>query len=226
MTEKPTLFLEFHGHTDDDVKQQTKLVGEIISNFKGKGFLWSNSAKENARLWTARHNAYYAIVSEKKGCRINFSPTNGFSTDVCVSISRLAEIITETKKDIDTSGLVGAIVGHVGDGNFHCIFSVNENDRSEMKKVWELSDRLIMRALSIGGTCTGEHGIGIGKKEYLKKEIGLIGLKTMSVIKQALDPNGIMNPGKLPPQTISISSIVIQFSTNLPRFPFFHRSDL
>ncbi|PIO73801.1 FAD linked oxidase protein [Teladorsagia circumcincta] len=142
------------------------------------------------KLWTARHNAYYAALAMRTGAV-------GFTTDVCVPISRLAETIVQTKQDLDSMKLKGAIVGHVGDGNFHVILPVFEEDHEEMKIVRDFSDRLVRRALSADGTCTGEHGIGVGKIPYLVQEFGPIGVQVMKDIKRALDPNNIMNPGKI-----------------------------
>ncbi|TKR60238.1 hypothetical protein L596_027516 [Steinernema carpocapsae] len=142
------------------------------------------------RLWAARHNAYYAALGQRPGCR-------GFSTDVVVPISHLATIVEETRKDIDASGLFGTIVGHVGDGNFHCIFPTNEDDENEVHEVQRLSDNVVKRALAVGGTCTGEHGIGMGKKKYMKPEFGATTLGVMKTLKGSLDPNSIMNPGKV-----------------------------
>uniref|UniRef100_A0AC34R333 FAD-binding PCMH-type domain-containing protein n=1 Tax=Panagrolaimus sp. JU765 TaxID=591449 RepID=A0AC34R333_9BILA len=187
---KPTLFLEFHGSTQNDVEDQAKTAAEICTSNNGTSFEWSTDQVEINNLWSTRHNALYAIVSQRKNCR-------GFSTDVCVPTSHLANIIDETRKDMDENGLFGTIVGHVGEGNFHCIFPVDEHDKNEMKTIWEFSDRLVKRALSVGGTCTGEHGIGLGKREYLKDEFGKVGYDLMKTIKKTLDPNNIMNPGKV-----------------------------
>ncbi|KHJ95393.1 FAD linked oxidase protein [Oesophagostomum dentatum] len=142
------------------------------------------------KLWTARHHAYYAALAMRTG-------SAGFTTDVCVPITKLAETIVETRKDLDNSGLKGAIVGHVGDGNFHVIIPVFEESSLEMEAVHAFSDRLVRRALSANGTCTGEHGIGVGKINYLKEEFGPTGLHVMKTIKQALDPKNILNPGKV-----------------------------
>ncbi|VDM46500.1 unnamed protein product [Toxocara canis] len=190
LAEMPALFLEFDGNTEEEIKYSAELVGNICAENGGSDFKWSHLPEEREALWTARHNAYYAILAERKGCK-------GFSTDVCVPISKLADVITETRKDIDESGMIGGIVGHVGDGNFHCMFPVNESDPNEMKIIWGLSDRVVKRALAVGGTCTGEHGIGLGKREYLKSEFGDVAVNTMKALKKVLDPNSIMNPGKI-----------------------------
>uniref|UniRef100_A0A0N5AHZ0 Probable D-lactate dehydrogenase, mitochondrial n=1 Tax=Syphacia muris TaxID=451379 RepID=A0A0N5AHZ0_9BILA len=188
--ELPSVFLEFHGCSEDDVKNQAELVGSICQDFKGGEFTWSHLPEERDKLWTARHNALYAVLATKRDSRC-------FCTDVCVPISHLADVITNTRKDIDESGVFGTIVGHVGDGNFHCMFPVDEQNKDEMKRVWGLSNRLVERALAVGGSCTGEHGVGLGKREYIKKEFGDEGITAMRAIKKAFDPNGIMNPGKI-----------------------------
>ncbi|VDD93812.1 unnamed protein product, partial [Enterobius vermicularis] len=190
LPELPSIFLEFHGCTEEEVKNQAELVGNICQEYSGSDFSWSHLPEEREKLWKARHNAYYAAVATRKNSR-------GFCTDVCVPVSKLADVVTETRKDIDSSGIFGTIVGHVGDGNFHCVFPVDEDNKDEMSVVWGLSNRLVERALAVGGTCTGEHGIGLGKRSYLKKEFGDIGLKVMLNVKKAIDPNGIMNPGKV-----------------------------
>ncbi|KAK0408390.1 hypothetical protein QR680_003927 [Steinernema hermaphroditum] len=190
MAKAPTLFLEFHGSAESEVAQQAQFVEDICHSNKGSDFKWSTEQDEMNRLWTARHNAWYAALSQRPGRR-------GFSTDVCVPISHLARVVDETRKDIDASGVFGTIVGHVGDGNFHCIFCVDEEDPKERAAVQQLSDNVVKRALAVGGTCTGEHGIGMGKVNYLKEELGESTLNVMKALKRTLDPNGILNPGKV-----------------------------
>jgi D-lactate dehydrogenase (cytochrome) len=186
--ESPTLFLEFHG-TEETVRIQSEMFGEIAQEFEGGDFVWTADAEERAKLWKARHNAYFASMQLRPGC-------NGLSTDVCVPISRLADCVTETQKDIEEMGLVAPIVGHAGDGNFHVLALMDMNDPGEIARVEEFTRRLNARALAMDGTCTGEHGIGQGKQVFLKGELGeAIGL--MRQIKQALDPQNIMNPGKI-----------------------------
>jgi D-lactate dehydrogenase (cytochrome) len=185
---QPTLFFEFHG-SDSGVKEQTERVGEIASEFGGSDFQWATRPEDRNKLWQARHDAYYAAKALRPGCK-------GWATDVCVPISRLAECILETRKDIDESGIITPIVGHVGDGNFHLVFLVDTGNEEEMKKATKVNDRMVIRALEMGGTCTGEHGIGYGKIEFLKHEHGE-GVSVMRQIKKALDPNGLMNPGKI-----------------------------
>ncbi|VDO79443.1 unnamed protein product [Heligmosomoides polygyrus] len=189
LAEQPTLALEFHGQNDGEVAEQAKFV-EICSSNGGSAFEWATELEDIEKLWTARHNAYYAALAMRIGA-------SGFTTDVCVPISRLAEVIVETRRDLDKMNLRAAIVGHVGDGNFHVILPVFEGDEEEMKVVYAFSDRLVRRALSACGTCTGEHGIGVGKIPYLLDEFGPIGVEVMKSIKRALDPNNIMNPGKI-----------------------------
>ncbi len=185
---QPTLFFEFHG-SESGVKEQTERVGEIASELGGGDFQWATRPEDRNKLWQARHDAYYAAMALRPGCK-------GWATDVCVPISRLAECILETRKDIDASGLITPIVGHVGDGNFHLVFLVDLDNEEEMKKATEVNDRMVIRALEMGGTCTGEHGIGYGKIEFLKHEHGE-GVSVMRQIKQALDPDDLMNPGKI-----------------------------
>ena len=150
--------------------------------------------EDRAKLWQARHDAYYASLALRPGSR-------GWTTDVCVPISRLAECIRETKLDLADSPLIGPLVGHVGDGNFHLIMPVNPDSESELAAAEHLTDRLVARALAMGGTCTGEHGVGMGKMKFLEAEHGPAALDVMRAIKQALDPGNLMNPGKVLPPT-------------------------
>ena len=188
---QPTLFFEFHGLSDRDVTEQAEMVGEIAGEHGGKGFARAVSPEARAQLWQARHEAYYAALALRPGSR-------GWTTDACVPISRLAECIVETKRDIAESHLVGSLVGHVGDGNFHIVFPVNPDDPADIREAERLSDRIAERALALGGTVSGEHGVGLGKRKFLAREHGE-SLEVMRAIKQALDPLGIMNPGKLLP---------------------------
>ncbi len=185
---QPTLFFEFHG-SDAGVREQTERVGEITSEFGGGEFHWATRPEDRSKLWQARHDAYYAAMALRPGCK-------GWATDVCVPISRLAECILETRKDIDESGIITPIVGHVGDGNFHLVFLIDPENEEEMKKATKVNERMVIRALEMGGTCTGEHGIGYGKIEFLKHEHGE-GVSVMRQIKRALDPDDLMNPGKI-----------------------------
>ena len=185
---KPTLFFEFHG-SPAGVKEQVEAVEAIADDFGASHFQWATETEDRNRLWQARHDAYYAAIALRPG-------TKGMATDVCVPISRLAECILETKEDIDENGLLAPIVGHVGDGNFHLTIMMDQSDAEEMKRVKKLSERLVMRALTMDGTCTGEHGVGYGKVPFLTAEHGEA-MSVMRAMKQALDPNNIMNPGKI-----------------------------
>ena len=188
---KPTLFFEFNG-TQRWVEEQSQLVGELAGKNGGGSFRWATDEAEREKLWDARHDAYYAAMALKPGCK-------GWPTDVCVPISRLAECILETRADIDASNLTVPIVGHVGDGNFHLLFLIDPaNEAEDLKQFQQLNDRLIERALKMGGTCTGEHGVGIGKIHYMRAEHGE-SVEMMRQIKQALDPLNLFNPGKLVP---------------------------
>ncbi len=184
----PTLFLEFHG-TRSAVAEQAELVGSIAAEHGGSNFQWARDEQDRNALWRARHDAAYACKALRPGCEM-------WPTDVCVPISRLAECINQTRKDIDQSDLVAPIVGHVGDGNFHVVIVLDTDDRDEIQRANELNERLIERALSMGGTCTGEHGIGLGKREHLVHEHG-DAVDVMATIKQSLDPKNLMNPGKI-----------------------------
>ncbi|MDX1431883.1 MAG: FAD-linked oxidase C-terminal domain-containing protein [Gammaproteobacteria bacterium] len=185
---KPTLFFEFHG-SEASVREQAERVGEIAAELGGGDFQWAVHQEDRNRLWQARHDAYYAALAMRPGCK-------GWATDVCVPISRLAECILETRKDVDASGIMTPIVGHAGDGNFHLVFLVDPDDADEMARASAVNDRMVMRAIEMGGTCTGEHGVGYGKLEFLKSEHGEA-LDVMRAIKRALDPQGILNPGKI-----------------------------
>jgi D-lactate dehydrogenase (cytochrome) len=185
----PTLFFDFHGLSVEDVAAQADAVAEIATEHGGRSFERGLTPEARAQLWHARHEAYYAALAMRPGSR-------GWTTDACVPISRLAECIVETKKDIKASHLVAAMVGHVGDGNFHMIFPVNPDDPHDLAEAERLSERLAERAIAMGGTCSGEHGIGVGKMKYLAREHGEA-LEVMKLIKRTLDPDNIMNPGKL-----------------------------
>jgi len=185
---QPTLFFEFHG-SENGVREQAELVGEIAVEFGGGDFQWATRQEDRNKLWQARHDAYYAAMALRPGCK-------GWATDVCVPISRLTECLLETRKDIDESGLLAPIVSHAGDGNFHLVFLVDTDDKEEMARASAVNDRMVARALAAGGTCTGEHGVGYGKIEFLKAEHGEA-VSVMRQIKTALDPDNIMNPGKI-----------------------------
>ncbi len=184
----PTLFFEFHG-TENSVAEQVEQVQTIAAELGGTDFSWARKAEERSKLWQARHDAYYAGLALRPGSK-------GIATDVCVPISRLAECILETQVDIQASGLIAPIVGHVGDGNFHLVLCVDPDDPGEMARAEELNERMVMRALAMDGTCTGEHGVGYGKIGFLEAEHGEA-ISVMRDLKHALDPKNIMNPGKI-----------------------------
>jgi len=189
LPETPMLFLEFHG-TDASVAEQSQRFGEIAKEFGGGPFDWATRAEDRTRLWQARHDAAWAVRSLR-------STGFGIATDVCVPISRLAECVTATQRDIAASKLIAPIVGHVGDGNFHVALTVDLNDKDEVARINGFLERLVERALAMDGTCTGEHGIGQGKMKYMAAEHGEPALAAMRAIKRALDPLDIMNPGKI-----------------------------
>jgi D-lactate dehydrogenase (cytochrome) len=187
----PTLFFEFHGISESSVEDQIRAVEEIAGEHGAKGFKWASSLEDRNTLWQARHNAYYATVASRPGAR-------AWTTDICVPISHLAECIVETQADLKDASIVAPLVGHAGDGNFHLIIMLNPDDQGEFAAVTRLSERLVERALKFGGTCSGEHGVGLGKLKYLAAEHGAA-LEVMRSIKHAIDPNNLMNPGKLIP---------------------------
>jgi D-lactate dehydrogenase (cytochrome) len=185
----PTLFFEFHGRTDRDVGDQAEAVESIATENGGSGFSWVTRLEDRTRLWKARHDAYYASLAMRPGSK-------AWTTDVCVPISRLAECIVKSKEDLDSSSLVGTLVGHVGDGNFHMVYLVDSDKPEELDEARRLTERVVTHALEMGGTCTGEHGVGIGKIPFLRAEHG-DALDVMRAIKHALDPQGLLNPGKI-----------------------------
>ena len=184
----PTLFFEFHG-SSETVRLQAEQVGKISKEFGAGEFKWAEKTEERNKLWQARHDALYAALSLKPGAM-------AWSSDVCVPISRLADCIEETCVDLRETSLLTTIVGHVGDGNFHVIFLLDPKNEEEFEEAKRLNVRMINRAIGMDGTCTGEHGIGIGKREYLEKELGE-GIQIMRQLKNALDPHNVMNPGKV-----------------------------
>ena len=185
----PTLFLEFHG-TAASVREQAEAVEAIAGDHGAHGFKWATDAEERARLWQARHDAYWAAVAMKPGHR-------GITTDVCVPISRLAEAVVGAKEKARASGLLSCIVGHVGDGNFHCLIVIPDNDQAALEQAWALDRAIVAEGLALGGTCSGEHGVGLGKREFLEAEHGVEALAVMRGIKHSLDPKGILNPSKI-----------------------------
>jgi D-lactate dehydrogenase (cytochrome) len=186
---KPTLLFEFHGTSQAGVSEHAIAVQEIAAEHGGAGFEWATTTEDRARLWRARHNTLPASRAMRPG-------GHSWVTDVCVPISRLADCIIETKKDLETSNAYAPLVGHVGDGNFHLNFVFNRDDPTEFSEVQALNHRLVHRAIAMGGTCTGEHGIGLGKIEDLEEEHG-DAVEVMKAIKRALDPGNRMNPGKI-----------------------------
>lgn len=188
----PTLFFEFHGISQQAVDEHSEAVQEIAKDNGALDFRHASTAEERATLWLARHNVLYATVASRPGAK-------PWTSDVCVPISRLSECILETQDDLRRSEIVAPLVGHAGDGNFHLIFMVDTDDAAELERVKAANSRLVERALRLGGTCTGEHGVGFGKLPYLQAEHG-DALDTMRAIKRALDPHNLMNPGKLVPE--------------------------
>jgi len=189
LPETPMLFLEFHG-TETGVAEQSQRFGDIAREFGGGPFEWATRPEDRTRLWEARHNAALSCKALRPGAHI-------VATDVCVPISRLAECVVETQRDIAASRILAPIVGHVGDGNFHLTLLVDLDDADEVARAQALSQRLVERALAMDGTCTGEHGVGQGKMKYLKAEHGEPALAAMRALKRAFDPLDIMNPGKI-----------------------------
>ena len=191
LAEAPTLFFEFHG-SPAGVEEQAQTVQAIADDLGGANFEWATRPEDRSRLWQARHDAYFACLQLKPGCRC-------FPTDVCVPISRLAECIAETQADIAQVSIPIALFGHVGDGNFHLVVLVDTDNPKEMEEAAWISRRVVERAIAMEGTCTGEHGIGLGKKKYLVAEHGEVAVDVMRAVKAALDPRGLLNPGKVLP---------------------------
>jgi D-lactate dehydrogenase (cytochrome) len=189
LREEPLLLMEFHG-SPTGVKEQAETVQEIASEFGGNAFEWASTPEERTRLWTARHNSYFAAVQSKPGCR-------AISTDTCVPISRLADCLLDSVAEADASGIPYFLVGHVGDGNFHFGYLIDPNSQEERETAEKLNNQLVARALSMEGTCTGEHGVGLHKMDFLVTEAGVGAVDMMRTIKRALDPKNIMNPGKI-----------------------------
>ena len=189
LPELPLLLFEFHGSAAS-VKEQAEAVQEIAREHGAQDFKWTASPEERTRLWTARHNAYFACLQLKPGCR-------SFTTDVCVPISRLAECIVETERDTAASPLPCPILGHVGDGNFHVAILADPGDAAECEEAERLNQRIVTRALAMDGTCTGEHGVGMHKMDFLVEEHGADAVDLMARIKRAFDPLDILNPGKI-----------------------------
>jgi len=192
LAEAPTLFFEFHG-SPTAVAEQAETVQAIASGLDGAGFAWATRPEDRNRLWQARHDAYFACLQLKPGCRC-------FPTDVCVPISRLAECIAKTQADIAQVRIPIALFGHVGDGNFHLVVLVDRDNPRDMEEAAWISERVVERAIAMEGTCTGEHGIGLGKRKYLVPEHGAVAVDAMRALKTALDPHNVLNPGKVLPE--------------------------
>ncbi len=189
LREEPMLLMEFHG-SPASVKEQAEMVQELASGHGGTDFEWASTPEERTRLWTARHNAYFAAINTRPGC-------TPIATDACVPISRLADALLDCVAEADASGIPYFLVGHVGDGNFHFGYLIHPDHPEERARAEQLNRQLVERALRLGGTCTGEHGIGVHKMDFLLQEAGLGGVAMMRSIKQALDPGNILNPGKI-----------------------------
>ncbi len=189
LREEPQLLMEFHG-SPASVKEQAETVQEIATELGGNAFEWATTPEARTRLWTARHNAYFAAIQSKPGCR-------AISTDTCVPISRLADCLLDSVAEADASGLPYFLVGHVGDGNFHFGYLLDPDSPSERATAEQLNHALVARALKLEGTCSGEHGVGLHKMDFLLTEAGSGAVAMMRTIKQALDPHNIMNPGKI-----------------------------
>ena len=189
LPEKPLLLFEFHG-SEQGVKEQAEVVQQIADEHGAIGFEWATRPEDRTRLWQARHNAYFALLQLRPGSR-------AISTDCCVPISRLTECLLETKADCDRQNLIYGIVGHVGDGNFHVQMLVDPSDPSDIARAEGVNERMVHRAIAMDGTCTGEHGIGLHKLDFLIHEAGEDAIDMMRTIKHALDPNNIFNPGKV-----------------------------
>jgi D-lactate dehydrogenase (cytochrome) len=185
----PTLLFEFHGDSDRHVAEQAETVQAMAAERGGHGFQWATRLEDRERLWEARHHAFYAALALRPGSR-------AMTTDVCVPISHLAECVVETKRDHHGLAFPVCLVGHAGDGNFHLIYMLDPDSAAELEEARRLNGRMIARALALGGTCSGEHGVGYGKMTYLEAEHGP-GLDVMRAIKRALDPDNRMNPGKI-----------------------------
>lgn len=189
LPEQTLLLLEFHG-TAQSTAHSIEAVRAVFNAHGGSGFVQTTDEAERRKLWQARHDTSIA-------CRVLVPNARSFATDVCVPISRLTECIEETQRDLADSGIFGPIIGHVGDGNFHVVMAVDPEDTPNVERCEALHARLVDRALAMGGTCTGEHGIGTGKRAYLRRELGGGAVDVMATLKRALDPNDIMNPGKV-----------------------------
>lgn len=191
LKESPLLLFEFHG-SPSGVREQAETVQEIARANGGEDFAWAEHPEDRNRLWTARHNAYFAGLQLRPGCRSS-------TTDVCVPISRLAECVGETARELDQARFPYTIVGHVGDGNFHVLMLLDPDNPDEWAESERLNQRLVARAIAMQGTCTGEHGVGLHKQAFMQAEHGQDALDVMAALKAALDPHNVLNPGKILP---------------------------
>ena len=189
LREEPMLLMEFHG-SPAGVKEQSEQVQQLVADHGGNAFEWATTPEERTRFWAARHNVYFAAIQSRPGCR-------SISTDTCVPISRLADCLLDSVKEADDSQLPYFLVGHVGDGNFHFGYLLDPDKPQERVTAEQLNHKLVNRALSMGGTCSGEHGVGLHKMDFLVTEAGAGAIDMMRTIKRALDPKNIMNPGKI-----------------------------
>jgi len=189
LLERPMLMMEFHG-SEASVGEQAAMAEEIAKGNGGEEFRWATLLEERTKLWSARHNAYFATLQLRPGCRV-------FSTDACVPISKLAQCIAETRADLTESGVTATVLGHVGDGNFHVSMCIDPASSQEWAVAEAFNERLVHRAIAMGGTCTGEHGVGLHKKRFLEAEHGKPAVDLMRALKRTLDPNNILNPGKI-----------------------------
>jgi D-lactate dehydrogenase (cytochrome) len=189
LREEPLLLMEFHG-SPAGVREQAETVQEIAASHGGESFEWASTPEDRTRLWTARHNAFFAALQSKPGCK-------AITTDACVPISQLAEAVVTSVHEAEASGLPYFLVGHVGDGNFHMGYLIDPDSAAERQLAEDLNHRLVNHALALGGTCTGEHGVGLHKMGFLRDEAGVGTIDLMRAIKQALDPKNILNPGKI-----------------------------
>lgn len=190
LAEEDTLAFEFHG-SPVGVQDQIAMVREAVAAQAGKGFAWAETAEERRKLWAARHKAYYAGLAQRPGSK-------GWSSDVCVPISELSGCIRHTRELLAQCSVPAVIVGHVGDGNYHVLFAVDPENQQELTEVAAINKKIVQQALAVGGTCTGEHGVGVGKKPYMRQEHG-DSIELMARLKAAIDPQDIMNPGKILP---------------------------
>lgn len=194
MEVKPTLFLEFSGHSNAAVNEDLSAAQSVCLEFNSTNFLSASDDATRQKLWAARHRLYYSSISLKEGA----TPRSTFLTDACVPLSHFADVIVATALDVKEFDVIGPCFGHAGDGNFHCIMPMSEDDSDEYKnRVFQVNENLIKRVIGVGGTCTGEHGVGYGKKKYLEGMYGVGGVNLMKSLKKSLDPWNIMNPGKI-----------------------------